>query len=241
MKRLNASASLQALTGHQILTAMAMFEWSSKNNPGIKFFFVSNKDVYKNVQRFGLHERWESKSTIPGTRSKSTIPGTRSKSTIPGTRSKSTIPGTRSLHCCIPTPETSLEMKRISADLVGTAISERNVPDEKDFGNAELQVGKYITCLYDKEWYIGCIVTDQRGRRQCQFYETECSRQTIMATHHAGAWLLGSLCDNVLCIVNTPDFHTSAHFYELNAGDHQCTTRKFEAWRVTLGNPQVLQ
>ena len=31
-------------------------------------------------------------------------------------------------------------MKQISADLVGTAIGERNVPDEKDFDNAELQV-----------------------------------------------------------------------------------------------------
>ena len=100
---------------------MAMFEWSSKNIPGIKFFFVSNKDVDKNAQRFGLHhERWESKSTIPGTRSS---------------------------HCCIQPSETSLEMKQISADLVGTAIGERNVPGEKDFDNAELQVGKYIACL----------------------------------------------------------------------------------------------
>ena len=35
--------------------------------------------------------------------------------------------------------------------------------------------------------------------------------------------------------------HKSARFYELNAADHQRTTCKFEAWRVTLGNPQVLQ
>ena len=31
-------------------------------------------------------------------------------------------------------------MKRISADLVGAAIGERNVPDEKDFDNAGWQV-----------------------------------------------------------------------------------------------------
>ena len=49
MKRLKARTSLQALTDHQIPTAMAMFEWSSKNIPGIKFFFVSNKDVDKNA------------------------------------------------------------------------------------------------------------------------------------------------------------------------------------------------
>ena len=48
MKRLNARASLQALTDLQILTDKAIFQWSSKNNPGIKFFFVSNKDVNKN-------------------------------------------------------------------------------------------------------------------------------------------------------------------------------------------------
>ena len=49
-------------------------------------------------------------------------------------------------------------MKQITAAFVGTAIGEKNVLDEKDFDNAGLQVGKYITCLYDKEWSIGCIV-----------------------------------------------------------------------------------
>ena len=215
VKRLNARASLQALTDHQILTAMAMFEWSSKNIPGIKFFFVSNKDVDKNAQRFDLHERWESKRTIPGTRSS---------------------------HCCIPTSETSLEMKRISADLVGTAVGERNVPDEKDFNNAELQVGKYIACLYDKEWYIGCIVdrSDEEGDVNVNFMKRNAqgrlSWPLIMRGH--ACWVP---FDNVLCIVNAPDVHKSARFYKLNAEDHQRTNRKFEAWRATLRNPQVLQ
>ena len=45
VKYLNARDRLQALTDQQILTTKAMFEWSSKNIPGITFFFVSNKDV----------------------------------------------------------------------------------------------------------------------------------------------------------------------------------------------------
>ena len=190
---------------------MAMFEWSLKNIPGIKFFFISNKDVDKNAQRFGLHERWESKSTIPETRSS---------------------------YCCIPTSETSLEMKQISADHVGAAIGERNVPDEKDFDNAELQVGKYIACLYDKEWYIGCIEdrSDEEGHVNVKFMKRNAQGRPwwpfIMQGH--GCWVP---FDNVLCIVNAPDFHKSARLYELNAEDHQRTMCKFEAWRVTLGNP----
>ena len=134
-------------------------------------------------------------------------------------------------------------MKQISADLVGTAIRERNVPDEKDFDNAELQVGKYIACLYDKEWYIGCIVdrSDEEGDINVNSMKWNAQGRLswpFIMRGHTCCWVP---FDNVLCIVNAPAFHTSARFYELNTEDHQCTTRKFEAWSVTLGNPQVLQ
>ena len=89
---------------------------------------------------------------------------------------------------------------------------------------------------------MGCIVdrSDEEGDVNVNFMKQNAQGRL--------SWPLimrGYACwvpfDNVLCIVNAPEFHKSARFYELNAEDHQRTTRKFEAWRVTLGNPQVLQ
>ena len=99
---------------------------------GIKYPYISEKDIAKNFQDFANEERYA--------------------------RCKA-IPGTRSHHSFIPISETVLEMKRLSSDVVGNQFSfgfEKHapccfqvVPIQND---AQFQTGHYIACNYDQQW-----------------------------------------------------------------------------------------
>ena len=82
-------ASLQATVTNQILTPQHMFALAIA---GIKYLYIREKDIAKNLQDFAHEERYA--------------------------RCK-TILGTRSHHSFIPISETVLEMKRLSSDVVG--------------------------------------------------------------------------------------------------------------------------
>ena len=87
-----AKVSLQVTATNQILTQQQMFAWAIA---GIKYLYISEKDIAKNFQDFALEECH--------------------------VRCK-TIPGTRIDHSFIPISETVLEMKRLSV-VVGNQFS----------------------------------------------------------------------------------------------------------------------
>ena len=65
---------------------------------------------------------------------------------------------------------------------------------EKDFDNAELQVGKYIACLYDKEWYIRCIVdkSNEEGDVNVNFMKRNAQGRLswpLIMRGHACCWV----------------------------------------------------
>ena len=123
--------SLQATVTNQVLTPQHMLALAIA---GIKYLYISKKDIAKNFQDFAHEERYA--------------------------RCK-TIPGTRSHHSFIPISETVLEMKRLSLDVVGNQFSfgfEKHapccfqiVPIQND---AQFQPGHYIACNYDQQWYV---------------------------------------------------------------------------------------
>ena len=136
-KRLVAKASLQATVTNQILTPQQMFAWADQNIAGIKYLYVSEKDIAKNFQDFDLEERYA--------------------------RCK-TIPGTRSHHSFIPISETALEMKRLSSDVFGNQFSfgfKKHAPCSSRIAqiqnDAHFQPGHCIACKYDQHWYVGII------------------------------------------------------------------------------------
>ena len=125
-------ASLQATVTVQILNPQQMFAWAIG---GIKYLYISEKDIAKNFQDFALEERHA--------------------------RCK-TIPGTRSHHSFIPICETDLEMKRLSSDVVGNQFSfgfEKHAPCLSQIvpiqNDAQFQPGHYIACNYDEQSYVG--------------------------------------------------------------------------------------
>ena len=129
VKRLVVRASLQAATDGHTLTASKMYDWSRRNIPGVKFFYVSAADVVENERSFDMPAQFDKEVKVTGTKSN---------------------------HCFIPISKTKLQMKRISADDHSTVVGRDQSVSELD--TAELQPGKYVVSMYDKEWYIGCIV-----------------------------------------------------------------------------------
>ena len=69
----------------------------------------------------------------------------------------STVPGTRSFHWYKPCSKTSFQMYFVLHDDV--MISHRKQPTKKaTVIMDDCQPGIYITCVYDKEWFLGMIL-----------------------------------------------------------------------------------
>ena len=76
--------------------------------------------------------------------------------------------GTRSHHCFIPQTQSTLVMKRLSSDEEGAKVKlfiDDNFTSilTHDQLHQNLQLGRYIACMYDSVWYIGAVIeqTDQ--------------------------------------------------------------------------------
>lgn len=65
VKRLAAKASLQNPIENQILTPLQLFQWSEKNLPSIKFFYVTNEDFVSEEKV--LKSRFEEAVAVSGT------------------------------------------------------------------------------------------------------------------------------------------------------------------------------
>ena len=130
VKRLVARASLQATKEVQILTPIDMYDWSSQHIPGIQFLYISADDIENHETKFKLADRYDTVKTIPGTRSH---------------------------HAFIPGCDNILTMKRISADAIHSSFQfQQTVLPQENVSNINL--GKYVACVYDSEWYIGNVI-----------------------------------------------------------------------------------
>mgnify|MGYP001798992477 CR=1 FL=1 len=65
----------------------------------------------------------------------------------------SSLSGTRSHHCFIPVSENEKKIKRLFADTHYSlmSVSDSAGPQKEPLTLEDLQPGKYVTCIYDKE------------------------------------------------------------------------------------------
>lgn len=203
VKRLVGRASLQATTVGHILTASQMYDWCSENIPGIKFFYVSEVVINQNKKNFDLPARFENAGKITGIRSH---------------------------HCFIPISTISLKMKRISADdhfdVVGKEQPLTVVND------AELQPGRYVSCIYDKDWFVGCIV--ERSDENCDVFVNfmTWSKARLLSWP---ASVRQNVCwvpfQNIMCTVSAPELQGySARFYKLADHDTELIQKKLPSF-----------
>jgi hypothetical protein len=207
VKRLVARASLQATVDNHILTAIQMFNWASEHIDGVKFLFVSADDVTDNSVHFDLPSRFASATTVTGTRSH---------------------------HSFIPVCEVEMTMKRISADSEFTVVTfgeNQSQLTSLPHHNDQLQPGQYVACIYDKEWFVGCIA--ERSDDE--------SDVLINFMKHASTGLLSwppasrkDQCwvpfQHVICLIDAPELQGhGARSYKLSMKDKEKIHQKLPA------------
>ena len=122
VKHLVAPASLQMVSGQTTISSNEMFNWCKENISGISFIFVSAEDVKKHSELINLEKRYESASTVPGT---------------------------RSYHCIIPTSTKELQLKRISADPYHSNFQFGKTKTRISLN--DIIPGQYYACMYDDD------------------------------------------------------------------------------------------
>lgn len=105
----------------------------SMHDTGVKFFFVPSSKV--DEHHCLLQERFESHSTVPGTRDN---------------------------HWFVPLSKTELKIGKVSGDddswiYCTTAKCKSSASGETEY---KFEVGQYVACLYDQKWYIGIALKD---------------------------------------------------------------------------------
>lgn len=201
VKRLVARASLQATTTGHILTPRQMFEWASNNIKGIKFLYISTNNVTYNAKRFKLAERFANSITLKGTRSH---------------------------HCFIMTGNGQLMMKRLSDDVHQTKEFTSVVHNKVNVD--ELQPGKFVACVYDKKWYIGCILEyceDQNDVKVDFMKQSE-----ISAIFRWPSESRRDICwvpvQHILCLINALDLQGQRDMsYKLSSEDEKKIAHNF--------------
>ncbi|XP_048845329.1 uncharacterized protein LOC125716737 isoform X3 [Brienomyrus brachyistius] len=201
VKRLTAKASLQATTSGQILTPGGMFKWASQHITGIQFFFVTSQNISENAEKFKLTERFALAKTLTGTRSH---------------------------HCFLLSDNEELMMKRISADVDHSQVCTPGVNDEVK--EDQLLPGKYVACLYDRKWYVGCIL---------EYSQEEHDVKVDFMKHSESSGLFSWPSENrrdkcwipvqhVLCFIGALDSQgQSTRFYKFSLDDEDRIERNF--------------
>jgi len=203
VKRLCARASLQAPLQNHILTAEDMFKWADGHIEGIKFLFVGTEDIQNNSETFDLESRYAAAATLSGTRSH---------------------------HSFIPTADGNIEMRRVSSDSIFSTVSVGTGTAQSTLCNdySKFKQGTYVACLYDSEWYIGCIVERSDENQDVLVKFMKRSRQTLSWPENSKdeCWVP---FDHVLCVVSVPHVtgHSARH-YSLPENDFELIKKKFE-------------
>ena len=122
IKRLVATASLQATTGNHILNANELFSWAKANISGIEMLFVSGEEI----------EKYE-------------------KTLEPRLNAYNTIAGTRGHHSFVPISSDSLKIRRISSDKDGISVkvtSSSRTIDSRPFTPGQFLAAAYDRAWY---------------------------------------------------------------------------------------------
>ena len=132
IKRLVARASLQAASEDQILTPLQMFDWCNRNIKNIMFFYLSNGMIEDHIESFQLEERYAKYNKIVGT---------------------------RTYHYFEPVGVGKMKVKNFSDDSDSLSVVVNLLDTENMALNfRDLQIGNYVMCKYDKNWYVGVIL-----------------------------------------------------------------------------------
>ena len=162
---------------------------------GIKFFYVSATDVVNSCERCKLEERYSRVSTVPGTRSH---------------------------HSFVPVEDLKLEIRRISADTFFTTVQMGGLQGIKSQESSTFEVGKYVACMYDEDWYIGIV--EARSEEQQDLHIKFMQKG---ATGHSLLWpQKDDTCwipfQDVICTVDVPSTKgASGRQYFLSNSDLQ--------------------
>ena len=92
---------------------------------------------------------------------------------------------------------------------------------QNDLNYADLLPGQYICCMYDKKWYVGCIV--DRSESDCDVYislmEKKDNGQFSWPdqTRKNECWIP---FQNIVCLISAPELKgQSARLYKLSEQD----------------------
>ena len=150
VKREAAKASLQAVTSGHITTPSDLYNWASANIVNVKFFFVGKNEVTANIQQ--QEKRFQNANTVAGTRSH---------------------------HCFVAQKdEKKLLIKRISGNEPSfeAVVFQHPTDSQTTAGTNSIQlrdceIGKYVACAYDGNWWIGLIreTSENEGDVQISF------------------------------------------------------------------------
>ena len=124
-------------------------------------------------------------------------------------------------------------MKRLSADSRYTVASiSTQSPRAEIISFKQLPPGKYVACVYDREWYVGCIVecSEQHGDVMVNFMKR--------STSGLFSWPPPSKKDecwvplqHIICLIKAPELqgHT-ARFYKLDPKDARTIEQNLPAF-----------
>ena len=192
IKREATHASLRATTNNQIITPKDLYDWAEENIKGVKLFYITSEEVTSHEDQFKLNSRYSMANTVPGT---------------------------RSYHGFVPQENFTLQLKRISTDVIHNEhkfTQMIDTPDWKDY-----KPGRYIACMYDDIWYVGLIL--EYSEENEDFCVKFMSRKGfnlnwISDTRSSQCWVPYK---NIICSIDAPEIKGStAREYCLNKHDY---------------------
>ena len=128
------------------------------------------------------------------------------------------IPGTRSFHEFSPIDQYSIEMKRTSEDKKPSYVHNFKNQTKQ---NSVIQVLDYVSCLYDKKWWVGIIINvDKEKDVQVKFMHPSSPSRSFQWPH------VDDICwvpnDYILCKIDIP-ITSSGRFYSILEHDRKVT------------------
>ena len=133
------------------------------------------------------------------------------------------IPGTRSFHEFTPKDQCYIEAKRTSEDSEPSYVHNFNVKTKTNF---EVQVLDYVTCLYDKKWWVG-IVTNankEEGDVEVKFMHPHGPSRSFKWPHTDDiCWVPN---EHMLFKIEIPTT-SSGRSYNISENDRKLTEQQF--------------
>ncbi len=125
-------------------------------------------------------------------------------------------------------------MKRISADVDHTNVN-NNLSTTPDSVTVEqLQPGKYVACLYDRDWHVGCVLEFSDEHQDINVDFMKRSRTGLLnwpsESRRDRCWVP---LQHVLCLISAPELQgQSARFYKLSPSDDNRIQQSFSKFQA---------